>query len=287
MNMQKCYLCCSEKYIIRPGSVRDNADIKILECGVCGLVYLSSQSHIEEGHYENSGMHDGEEPDIGAWLKEAQTDDERRYQLLKEQMTNKSILDFGCGIAGFLDRAKKTAATVAGIELEFALQPSFQTRGLTVFTSLNAVKENEQKWDLITAFHVVEHLPDPVGVLKELSSLLSEEGEMIIEVPSSDDVLLTFYENQPFQNFTYWSQHLFLFNANTIRSLVKKAGLKLNWVKHVQRYPLANHLYWLAKGKPGGHMKWGFINTDGLNEQYEKQLAALGLTDTIMVNISV
>ena len=78
---------------------------------------------------------------------------------------------------------------------------------------------------------------------------------MIIEVPNSSDALLTLYENEPFQNFTYWSQHLFLFNEKTMTELVKKAGLKLNWIKHVQRYPLSNNLYWLAKGEPGGHQK--------------------------------
>lgn len=281
-----CYLCGSEKHSTRPGSVHDNTDIKVLECEVCGLVYLSSQSHIGDGHYENSGMHDSEEPDIEAWLKETQTDDERRYQFLKERMTNKCVLDFGCGIGGFLERAKNSATNTAGIELETVLQLSYQSRGLTVFPSLQTAKENGQKWDLITAFHVVEHLPDPAKILQELSTLLSGGGEMIIEVPSSDDALLTLYENQAFQNFTYWSQHLFLFNARTMQSLVEKAGLKLNWIKHVQRYPLTNHLYWLAKGKPGGHKKWAFMNVDGLNEQYEQQLAALGLTDTIIAGIS-
>ena len=69
-------------------------------------------------------------------------------------------------------------------------------------------------------------------------------------------------------------------------ALVAKAALKLNWVKHVQRYPLANHLYWLSKGKPGGHKQWNFINSESLNKQYEQQLAALGMTDTIIASIS-
>jgi hypothetical protein len=109
---------------------------------------------------------------------------------------------------------------------------------------------------------------------------------MIIEVPGSDDALLTLYENSAFQNFTYWSQHLFLFNAQTMAELVKQAGLKLNWIKRIQRYSLSNHLYWLAKSKSGGHQKWSFLNNDKLNAEYENQLASIGKTDTIILGIS-
>jgi hypothetical protein len=55
-----------------------------------------------------------------------------------------------------------------------------------------------------------------------LTSLLNEDGEIIIEVPSSEDALLTLYKNASFSKFTYWSQHLFLFNQQTISELVKK-----------------------------------------------------------------
>ena len=286
MSVQNCYLCGSDQYTMRSGSVRDKPEIKVLECVVCGLVYLSSLEHIRKDHYEESGMHDGLEPDLHAWLKETQRDDERRYQFLKVQMSNKSILDFGCGAGGFLDYAQHSARKVTGIELEKALQPSFKQRGLNVFSDLQAALEDVNKWDLITAFHVVEHLSDPRTMLKELSSLLDEDGRLIIEVPSSDDALLTLYNNEPFQNFTYWSQHLFLFNAKTLNDLVKQAGLKINWIKHIQRYPLSNHLYWLTNGKPGGQTKWGFMNNPQLNAEYESQLAAIGKTDTIIAEIS-
>jgi len=281
-----CYLCNSKEYTIRSGSVRDNPKIKILECEDCGLVYLSSVNHIDNDHYENSGMHDGESPDINAWLKETATDDERRYQFLKEKLINSRVLDFGCGAGGFLERAQKTATKVAGVELESALQPSFNDRRLSVYSNLQSVIDSGEKYNLISVFHVVEHLSNPITVLKDLAQLLEKDGEIIVEVPSSNDVLLTLYNNVPFQNFTYWSQHLFLFNTATIQMLIKKSGLKVNWTKHIQRYPLSNHLYWLSKGELGGHKKWSFLNSIELNRQYEQQLAAIGMTDTIAIGIS-
>jgi hypothetical protein len=43
----KCYFCNSQNNFKRPGSVRDNKKLKILECKDCGLVYLSSTKHIK------------------------------------------------------------------------------------------------------------------------------------------------------------------------------------------------------------------------------------------------
>ena len=281
-----CYLCKSDKYCKRAGSVRDNSNLDILECGNCGLVYLSSLDHIQDEHYEESGMHGDEAPNIDNWLKETEFDDKRRYDFVKEKITNKNVLDFGCGAGGFLEMAKQSAMSVSGIELERALQSSFQERKLNIFSNLNEAQEKNEKYDIITAFHVVEHLQNPKDILMELSQLLEEGGEMIVEVPNSDDALLTLYENKAFQNFTYWSQHLYLFNQKTLSELVKQAGLRLDWIKHVQRYPLSNHLYWLANGKPGGHSKLGFMNNKILDAEYENELASLGMTDTIIAGIS-
>ena len=280
-----CYLCNSKNYFKRSGSVRDDSNIDILECSVCGLVYLSSLSHIKEGHYEESGMHSAELK-IEKWLQESKEDDNRRYEFVKGKIANKTLLDFGCGAGGFIEIVKQYAKKVSGIELEKALQPSFKKRGLKVFPNMLKAQKEGLKYDLITAFHVVEHLHNPKRVLKELSKLLNEEGEIIIEVPNSDDVLLTLYENNGFQNFSYWSHHLFLFNEKTMTELVKKAGLKLNWIKHIQRYPLSNHLYWMAKGKPGGHKNWSYLDSNELNFEYERQLANICKTDTIIAGVS-
>ena len=281
-----CYLCKSNKYSKRTGSVRDNSNIDILECSDCGLVYLSSLNHIQDGHYEKSGMHDEPLPDIDNWLKETELDDRRRYDFFKEKIAKKNVLDFGCGVGGFLEMAKQSARNISGVELERALQSSFQERKLNVFSSLEEVQKESLKYDIITAFHVVEHLKNPKEILKDLSQLLTENGEIIIEVPNSNDALLTLYENEPFKNFTYWSQHLFLFNKKTMTELIKQTGLKLNWIKHIQRYPLSNHLYWLAKGRPGGHQVWDFMNNNKLDKEYESQLSNVCRTDTIILGVS-
>ncbi len=56
MDMKQCYLCGGTEFNKRPGSVRDNPELEVLECASCGLVFLSSFDHIRDGFYENSEM---------------------------------------------------------------------------------------------------------------------------------------------------------------------------------------------------------------------------------------
>lgn len=283
--MKKCYLCEGTSHTQRPGKVRDNHELLILECENCGIVTLSEEK-IPEGFYEESGMHGNGLPQIEEWLQQLERDDDRRLKYLRDGITGKTILDFGCGPGGFMLKARDKCKEITGIELETRLKDHYTKSNLQVVQHMEELPANI-KFDLITAFHVVEHLDNPAGMLSKLSYLLSKGGKIIIEIPSSADALITFYGNVPFSEFTYWSCHLFLFNAANLKLLAKKAGLRLDYVDHIQRYPLSNHLHWLAKGAPGGHNKWNVLNSEDLNKAYEAKLASLGLTDTLIASFSL
>lgn len=278
-----CYLCSGKEFLQRPGSVRDNKDLKILECAQCGLVQLNSHGHLKANHYENSRMHGDDPPPIDFMLHDSNDDDERRFKLLKPFLIKKRILDFGCGNAGFLMRAKELASETLGVEPELRVREYWNSK-IKIYPVLPTEVE---RMDLITAFHVIEHLSDPIKILKDLGSLLSDTGTMVIEVPSSSDALLTLYECEAFQNFTYWSQHLFLFNAHTLEVMISKAGLRVISIKQHQRYSLSNHLYWLSRGKPGGHRLWRFLDSDLLNTSYANALASIGKCDTLIAYLKL
>lgn len=280
--MTSCYLCGEKGYTVRPGVVRDKPELEIRECCDCGLVFLASFDHITEGFYENSGMHAGA-VERESWQRETAWDDDRRFRWLRRVIENKSVLDVGCGNGGFLLRAREVATRVGGVEPENSLKEWFQQENLPVFSSLDEVSGN---FDVITLFHVLEHIPDPRDFLARLADRLTEGGQIVVEVPSADDALLTLYQSESFSHFTYWSCHLFLFNQKTLSQVGKQAGLTVNYIMQTQRYSLANHLYWLAKGKPGGHQKWSFIDSPELHHHYEKQLAAIGACDTILASFS-
>lgn len=281
----RCYLCGSSDIQPVPGEVRDNKKLKVLRCGSCGLVFLSSFSHITRSFYEDSKMH-GAAPDIDidAWMKETAEDDDRRYAQFGKLVRNRSVLDFGCGTGGFLIRAAKTAARTTGVEIEARLAGHFKKNGIKVFTDIGRVKE---RFDVITLFHVLEHFADPVGILKQIAKKIKKDGQIIIEVPNANDALLTLYKNAPFSRFTYWSCHLFLFTERTLASAAEKAGLKINVIRQFQRYPLSNHLYWLSQGKPGGHKQWHYLDSKPLHAAYQKSLASQKCCDTLIGSFSV
>jgi 2-polyprenyl-3-methyl-5-hydroxy-6-metoxy-1,4-benzoquinol methylase len=233
-------------------------------------------------------MHNDGPPPVEEWLRDSEPDDERRYQFLRPALSGKRLLDFGCGAGGFLLKSRGQAAYVGGVEPELRLQAHFERVGLPVVPKLAELPDRppNSRYDLITAFHVVEHLVDPRATVVQLADVLCEGGVLVVEVPSADDSLLTLYECESFMQFTYWSQHLFLFNPCTLSCLVDQANLKLHWIKQVQRYPLSNHLHWLACGRPGGHKDWSFIDSLPLTEAYTAQLAALGRCDTILAGIT-
>ncbi len=280
-----CYLCNNQEFIERPGIVRDAPELKIMECAHCGLVSFESLDHIDEYFYENSGMHSDDVLETDEWLRLLERDDARRIKYFSEKITNKDVLDFGCGPGGFLIKARPIAKSVFGIELETRLQPHYKANGFEVVPNIDDIPDS-QKFDVITAFHVVEHLKEPDVILKQLQKKLKPSGQIIFEIPSASDALLTLYKNKPFSEFTYWSCHLFLFNSTNLKLLAQKTGMKLDYVDHVQRYPLSNHLHWLANGKPGGHQKWNFLNSEELNSAYEAKLAGLGITDTLIASFS-
>ena len=273
-----CYLCSSAKFAERKGKVRDNPDLKILECLSCGLVALNSHDHVRAGHYENSGMHENQDQTVELWISETAEDDQRRFDTLRASLLNKKVLDFGCGNGGFLLHAETIAMNVAGVELEKRVQKHWEGR-LNIFPSIESIIG---EYDLITAFHVLEHLPNPKEILKKLAGHLAPKGRLIIEVPSSDDALITLYDCDDFQHFTYWSNHLFLYNEKTLAMLAEKTGLKTLSIDYEQRYPLSNHLYWLSQGQPGGHKEWKSLNSPDLNDEYAKALAKIGKSDTII-----
>jgi hypothetical protein len=61
-----------------------------------------------------------------------------------------------------------------------------------------------------------------------------------------------------------------------------QAGFEVLSVQQYQRYTLANHIYWLSRGKSGGHKNWSFLDTPDLSSAYKNMLAINGMCDTLV-----
>lgn len=226
-------------------------------------------------------MHDNEpEETFEEWIEITKEDDMRRAESLKELCEGKSVLDFGCGSGGFLRFIKPVAMNVSGIELERDARERLNEEGLQVYETL---EECSGEFDVITSFHVLEHLAEPKEYLIKMKSHLKDNGSIIIETPNADDALLSLYNIKEFADFTYWSPHIILYNHETIKKLADNSGLKVKWNRQVQRYPLANHLYWLSKREPGGQEIWKQFCRAELEREYQKVLEENNICDTLWV----
>lgn len=277
---KKCAICGREAVLCHKG-VRDNPDIDVYRCQECGTKFLSrfNKTDYEKGEMYETNYLSG--LDIEERIKKFHDDDYRRYEMTKALCKNKKVLDFGCGFGGFLSLIESETQLCNGVELGKAEREYLEKKGIKVWSDID---ESDQNYDVITLFHTFEHLDKPMFWLNKLYDHLVERGEIIIEVPNADDALLELYQCEKFADFTYWSAHLFLYTMNSLSMVIEKSNqFEIVEKKQVQRYPLANHLYWMSQGKPGGQDVWEAFNSDILKRAYRESLENMGMCDTLFL----
>ena len=207
-------------------------------------------------------------------------DDHRRASQFDKLLKNKDILDFGCGWGGFL-RNVKNYKSLSGVELRNECS-NYIRKNIKKINISDNINSFDKKFDIITMFHVLEHIPYQIKTLKLLKSKLKNKGKIIIEVPHAEDFLILQEELKEFKNFTFWSEHLILHTYKSLKSILMKAGFKSVNIQYYQRYNFSNHLGWFLKRKPGGHDFYKEIISDSLNSSYCENLKKLGQTDTLI-----
>jgi len=263
---------------------RDRADISVYRCRRSEVLVLSSIQHMSVSHCEEKEEFIfGQKDDRLRAAVASIEDSERRAREVRLLVINKRWLDVGTGHGGILDLLAPITLTTAGVEPQRKAREALIQAGYSVFPDLASVNG---VFDVITLFHVYEHLSDPIGFLSELKQLLAPGGIIILEIPHARDFLLTELDCQSFRAFTLWSEHLLLHTRQSLFAFVRASGYSRCEILGRQRYSLANHLHWLVRGKPGGHIVWTHFQDKTLDLAYEAKLAALDRTDTLLATIS-
>jgi SAM-dependent methyltransferase len=263
-------------------STRDRKDIAVLRCSRSGVITLSRTDHMDITYYEkldSIGEFTTEQREQA--IEEFRKDDERRARFILPFVTNKRWIDVGTETGGILRLLRSAALEAIGVEPKNDARELVSKDGFKTYPLLKDVERTDI--DVITLFHVFEHLTQPLEVLKEAFAVLSPGGRLVLEVPHANDILINLLDLKSFKDFTFWSEHLILHTRNSLRRFVDVAGFTDIVITGIQRYPLSNHLYWLRKQAPGGHKLWSMLDTPELTSSYESMLQGIDQTDTLLL----
>ena len=223
----------------------------------------------------------------GASLKTRTLDDQqRRFEMFRDRLAGKSVCDYGAGFGGFIRRAAQVAGRCAGVELR-AHCHAYAAENFPDIPFVADIEALDDHFDIITMFHVLEHLPGALETLRRLRARLNPDGHLIIEVPHAKDFLIQSVEIPEFRDFTFWSEHLVLHTQDTLCGLLQAAGFSDVRVWHEQRYGFTNHLNWFLNRKPGGHDALGNLEDPLLEAQYRESRERDGTSDTLMAEARV
>ena len=169
-----------------------------------------------------------------SWRRETE-----KIKLLERHITEGHILDVGCGDGKFLwgldphkwqrtgvDFAKETLSVVASKIHDINL----------INGNIFSQKLQENQFDVITLWHVLEHLPNSLKVLERAYKLLRPGGWIVISVPNFSSLQARLFGR-------YWyaidvPRHLYHFSPNSLEILLKKVNLQFQ--KHLFFSPMAN-----------------------------------------------
>lgn len=173
------------------------------------------------------------------------------YQKIASYITNKDVLDVGC-VEHDLSRANSTrpwnhwfiyklAKSSLGIDIEEKSLQLMKKAGFNVRT-LDAEKMNfSNKFDVVFAGELIEHLPNPGIFLKKCNKALRKRGKIIITTPNTYSVnrivrVIQFMTNEPPVNI----DHTLYLSPRTMTTLAEKCGIKVSKIEYAH-YPFSGN----------------------------------------------
>jgi len=133
------------------------------------------------------------------------------------------ILDIGAGTGDFLVMAKSNGWEIVGLEPSPKARAIAQNKGVTFLEELSQMPDHSA--DVITMWHVLEHVPDVENQIAELKRILKPRGTIIIAVPNFKSYDARYYGK-------YWAaydvpRHLWHFSKTSIKLLFEKQEMEL------------------------------------------------------------
>jgi len=151
----------------------------------------------------------------------------KKVKLLSKYNQKGTVLDIGAGTGDFLVEAKKQGWQITGIEPNLKAKQMAISKNVDFADSLEILQNHS--FDVITMWHVLEHIPDLDFQLRELKRLLKPNGTIIIAVPNFKSFDAKYYKE-------FWAaydvpRHLWHFSRTAVQILFWNYKIKLLKIK--------------------------------------------------------
>jgi SAM-dependent methyltransferase len=178
----KCWAQAGHRFspaVVQP--LFDEGMIHLYDCLECGFQFFNpklagSAEFYEQLHADGSDYYATDRPENGRNV---------RFAIRQGYRT---ILDLGCGSGFALDAAKRAGLETYGIELSHTAATAAAQRGHIILLE-DMAPVWEGKFDLISLNQLLEHVPDPAGLIRQCIRFLSPRGAIAIAVPGATGVL--------------------------------------------------------------------------------------------------
>jgi SAM-dependent methyltransferase len=222
--------------------------VRLVQCGNCKLVFQNPQLHSQSGRaFENVDYTRHQIPHVNQTYRKMFSSRLIELTQLSNELSNRPlsyVLDVGCGLGLFLDEARRRGYEVAGVEPSaYAKEWVNKNLGIDIINGLLEDAEFvDSTFDLIHLNHVLEHVPRPVELLREVHRILKPNGFLYIEVPRESRREKWFFNllrrllgsrllgREQSQYASFGTEHLLFFSDKALEYLL--AETKFTILKH-------------------------------------------------------
>jgi len=280
----RCNLCDADD----TAPVAEIDGFHIVRCRQCGLVYVNPRYReelLQEIYTETYYDHDGIKNGLEFFGYDNYLEDEenikitfaKRLNTIERYANKGKLLDIGCATGFFLDLARSRGWQVVGSEVsEFSVRYARERFGLDVrLGTLGELHFDEQAFDVVTMWDVIEHVSDPMGELQRVRRILRDGGLLSIITPDVGSLVARLLGSR-WEEFRRVREHVYFFSRRTMTKALHRAGFEVLRIEH------ADKVFYLG---PAMH-RLKYYTWDGvLTNTATKWVYKLGL-DRVRININ-
>lgn len=290
--MTTCPVCQATEISLFMQGIFDCEQTDVLECGNCGMQFLSSLMTLEEedayyrNYYEKQHSRHFQAMSMVDIQNRAMAHHLDYREVYAQLLANRqALLEIGCGSGGFLRFARQEApgTALSAIERDQENRNFVQKTLADVDFFLDEDHCPDHQFDLVVGFGVFEHLRDGAAFLRRIRRLISPGGILALNIPNKMNPLVYRYNLPEFRKFTYMKQHYYTYTEESLRILAEQCGYVIDHFTYMQVWSLDNHLSWLIYRRTRDFSDMTSLLSSDTLQSYNRDLIRQKTTDLFMV----